>query len=534
MSSPTPSALRAETVLGHRLEFWKYWLRDYPDQDFVARLLHYIEFGVPIGFKGCQESIISPNWPSSSKFHKEVSKFIDANLVRGSIEGPLPHLHSAYRASPLGAFQKRNSGKVRPIHDLSWPPGRSVNDGINKYEYPLCYVTVDDAMKLCTKFETPYMAKMDLESAFLYVTVRKEDRHLLGFSWESEYYNFSALPFGLKSAPKLFDEMATALEWIMKARGASEDTIHYLDDFWTVTGEEVSTNRSLDIMIDSTNQSGFSNQVTKEMRGTRVGELLGLIIDTVKWELRISDSRMKDIKGELQGWKGKVWATKREILSLLGRLAFCSRVVRDGHTFIRRLIQLSTRARNLHHKVKITNQARADISWWISCLESHNGKTCFPRPWIQHQAEIIYTDASDIALGIFYKGSWSVLQFTGRYAYMARKSIAWRELLAVVACLATFAQELSGKDVTMFIDNLGIVQCLESGKSDKPDIMCLIRAIYYYASINHIRYKPMHIRSGDNSTADALSRLDFNKFWGINPGANTCMSSIPELVMDFN
>ena len=38
------------------------------------------------------------------------------------------------------------------------------------------------------------------------------------------------LPFGLRSAPKLFTAVADALEWCIHKRGV-ESIFHYLDDF---------------------------------------------------------------------------------------------------------------------------------------------------------------------------------------------------------------------------------------------------------------------------------------------------------------
>ncbi len=64
----------------------------------------------------------------------------------------------------------------------------------------------------------------------------------------------------------------------------------------------------------------------------------------------------------------------------------------------------------------------------------------------------------------------------------------------------------------MFVDNMGMVQYINSGKSKDPAIMGLIRALYYYTSIYHVNYKSVHLYSVDNGSADALSRLQFGWF----------------------
>lgn len=60
-----------------------------------------------------------------------------------------------------------------------------------------------------------------------------------------------SLPFGLRSAPKIFNSIVDALEWIVKARGAKL-TYHYLDDF-IVVGAPLSRDcaASLEILLET-------------------------------------------------------------------------------------------------------------------------------------------------------------------------------------------------------------------------------------------------------------------------------------------
>ena len=68
-------------------------------------------------------------------------------------------------------------------------------------------------------------------------------------------------------------------------------------------------------------------------------EMLGIVIDNKLMELRISDERLHDIKREVNLWVCKKSCTKRQLLSLIGKLEFICKVVRHGRTFLRRLIE---------------------------------------------------------------------------------------------------------------------------------------------------------------------------------------------------
>ena len=49
------------------------------------------------------------------------------------------------------------------------------------------------------------------------------------------------LPFGLSSAPKIFNSVADALEWCVSREGV-EFIFHYLDDFAVVWAEQEQQN----------------------------------------------------------------------------------------------------------------------------------------------------------------------------------------------------------------------------------------------------------------------------------------------------
>jgi len=129
---------------------------------------------------------------------------------------------------------KSQPEKWRIIIDLSHPKGHSVNDSISK---PLCslkYVTIDEAIKgIVQHGQGTLLAKIDIKSAFRLLPVQPADRYMLGMHWKEGVYIDTCLPFGLCSAPKLFNILADFLAWIANQQGVSF-LIHYLDDFLTM------------------------------------------------------------------------------------------------------------------------------------------------------------------------------------------------------------------------------------------------------------------------------------------------------------
>ena len=56
------------------------------------------------------------------------------------------------------------------------------------------------------------IAKVDVRSAYRNIPIHPDDRWLLGMMWDGALYIDAALPFGLRSAPKIFTAVADAAQ----------------------------------------------------------------------------------------------------------------------------------------------------------------------------------------------------------------------------------------------------------------------------------------------------------------------------------
>ena len=100
--------------------------------------------------------------------------------------------------------------------DLSFPNNASVNMGIDPTLCSLSYTRVNEVAATVSQLGVgTELAKADIKSAYRLVPVHPDDRPLLAMQWEGMVYVDTALPFGLRSAPKIFNALADALEWIV-------------------------------------------------------------------------------------------------------------------------------------------------------------------------------------------------------------------------------------------------------------------------------------------------------------------------------
>ena len=197
---------------------WQQALKGHPDQKYVRLLLEGMKEGFRIGFDYAKYrcSSAKKNMVSACKNPTVVTEYLKKELELGRVIGPLAKGSVNLHVNRFGVIPKPHQpGKWRLIVDMSHPESHSVNDGIEKPLCSLTYASVDEAVALIqTLGKGTLLAKLDLESAYRIIPVHPDDRQLLGMEWEGEWYVDTRLPFGLRSAPKIFTTVADALMWV--------------------------------------------------------------------------------------------------------------------------------------------------------------------------------------------------------------------------------------------------------------------------------------------------------------------------------
>ena len=80
-----------------------------------------------------------------------------------------------------------------------------MNNGVDVELCSLAYASIDDAAATILRLgRFTELAKLDVTSAYHMVPLHPDDRLLLEMKWKGEVFVDSALPFGLRSAPKIF------------------------------------------------------------------------------------------------------------------------------------------------------------------------------------------------------------------------------------------------------------------------------------------------------------------------------------------
>ena len=305
----------------------------------------------------------------------QIREEIDHN--RYVIAPRVPILLSAIRAVP-----KKDSSKLRIIHDCSRPYGSALNDFA--YNSHFKYSTIQDAVTAIKPGS--FMAKVDLCSA--YRSVRIHPSNHANYAATGLKLTFSGdrdptvlvdtrLPFGAKRSPEIFNALSQAVCRIMASKGFKH-VVAYLDDFIVAADSYEECFTALHTLLALLCLLGFAINYRKVVGSATRLMFLGIVIDSVKLVWELPKDKLTQLYNSILAMTNKIKITKRELQSLIGKLSWATQCVYGGRPHLRRLIDRLSGLHRQWHKSRITSEMRADLALWCNFMEVFNGTTVPP------------------------------------------------------------------------------------------------------------------------------------------------------------
>ena len=160
----------------------------------------------------------------------------------------------------------------------------------------------------------------------------------------------------------------------------------------------------------------------------------------------------------------------------------------------------------VHNSIIVRNEDFfKDLAWFNTFLRSYNGVTIYQITLLHHR---VYLDASLQGLGGCYNNYvYTLLIPLGFKDY----NITHLEMVNVMVALKIWGHHWSSKCVTIYCDNLAVVEVLTFGRAKDAILATCAHNIWLLTAINNLNLVVSHLKGMDNTVAVLLSRWSTTK-----------------------
>lgn len=510
------------------------------DEARLKRVLSYIQKGADIGCRGpARKPTRSSNAPSAFQAGPQVTDAIAEWVEKKYAFGPVDEKEVPATAKISGIMVRpKPNGSVRVILNLSAPKGCSVNDGIDKTEFPATMSStgawlevLDSAGRGC------WITKSDWAAAYKQVCVREEDTDLQWFSWCGKFFKELCLIFGGISSAGIYDDTGkTVLDFVCRravfprqrvcqhlddviaAAPAWSDAVHRFDAAFKEIAESVGV------------ELAPRDDPEKSFAPCTAGVVFGVFYDTVAWTWAIPEEKLARTCCLLEvGIKNDSMSAK-DMRSLAGKLIHVKPLVPGGRFNIDKIMRAYKEAANSEDRVVISAACRRQLKFWHLFLRVCSGKVDIPRPVGKVTAGALnaYTDAAGGSCEGIGRGTGGVLGQWWFYIPWAKRINAggWRidgkkvgrklsalELIGPLVVISAAAALCRGQVLQIWVDNAGSVEVYRKGYSRNCRLCTtLVKAMATVAAGIGCRLEVLKITRCSNTgavLADQLSKARF-------------------------
>lgn len=142
-------------------------------------------------------------------------------------------------------------------------------------------------------------------------------------------------------------------------------------------------------------------------------------------------------------------ATALQLQSLAGKLNWATQAVPGGRYFLRRILDCMNSIKNLRHKVKLSQEFKLDIGWWLDYALPNCGTTyyCCDREKVH-----ALSDSSATAAGVYCQGDWHYTNFKQDWPEIASEHINYKEITGAITAIYRWVPLWYKKKVVIHMD----------------------------------------------------------------------------------
>ena len=378
--------------------------------------------------------------------------------------------------------------------------------------------------------------------AYKHVAVRQDDVNLQWFRWCGRNFAELCCVFGCVSSAGIFDRLAKLVLFIVRTRAGMPANLicQHLDDVVACAPADSLLLQRFDAEFSHVAdllgvKLAPRDDPDKSFAPCTSGVVFGVHYDTVSWTWGIPEVKLLRLRHALQSAIASDSVPQQQVWSIAGKILNVRPLVPNGRFHIFFILEAQRFSTDPAALVPVTADLRRQLRFWLHLLPVCSGVASIPRPLdvLPPWAVQVFTDAAGgspsgcrgagaVAPGFWLFLPWSAAINQGRPAPGGRcldRVMSALELVGPLAALCAAADRLRGLPVVFWVDNIGSVYIFQKGYSTSCVLSStLVSAMADVAAGLGCRIqvkKILRCSSPLASMADALSKADMSRFWGL-------------------
>ena len=429
----------------------------------------------------------------SSKNSKICKSKVETFINNGIIKTVSPN-HDQF-LSHIFPVPKKTLDEFRIILDLT-----ELNKFVRKVKFRMDKIT--DIMSIIKPGD--FLVSIDLSDAYFCIAMHILSVPFLTFIFMRIYYQFTCLPQGLTSAPRIFTKIIRVILTFLRCQTIRISA--WLDDFLLAAHSKQLCEEHSFTTIRTFEELGFIPNIEKSQLTPSQKLLhLGLIWDTLEFSVSIPKDKILAVKRKCTiALSYRV--TVRFLSSILGSIEFFKWGFPHAAFHYRRLQRFinSCLARGLSydHYTSASSKACIDLTWWSKVGDSLPSRSLFPFK----ASKEVTCDASKSGWGCWTSdnkeafGFWSSLE--------KEKHINILEFFAVSFAFQCFFRYSFDMNILIKTDSQTAVSFInKQGGTSSARLCDMALDLWEFCIERKLSIVAVHIPGIKNTRADRLSRL---------------------------
>ncbi|CAG2240323.1 unnamed protein product [Mytilus edulis] len=419
---------------------------------------------------------------------KEIDKFISKTIIQ-----PVTPIEDQYVSNIF--VRPKKDGTYRVILNL-----KQLNLDIEQIHFKM--ETFKTAITNIT--QNCWFGSVDLKDAYYSVSINEKDRKYLRFYWNEVLYEYTCLPNGLTTAPRIFTKILKVV--FSKLRSKGHCNTPYIDDSLLVSKTFSGCQSNIIDTVQLLDHLGFTIHPDKSvLQPTQIIVFLGFVINSITMCIRVTKEKADNIIKLCSRLILKEEITIREFAQVIGKLVATEPGVQYAPLYIKSLeitkdLLLKQNYGNFDAKMTLSDGNISDLNWWVNNINS----SFKPMTLIDPQF-ILNTDSSNTGWGAVVQDT--LFETKGFWSYEEQKNhINFLELKAAYLALIWFCSSRNNVHVKVYLDNMVAVNYINKMGGRIVKLNNLTKELWIWCIQRKIWVTACHLPGVANIEADRLSR----------------------------